>query len=213
MLATEFNRRWRRLWQSPPLSHLPAPDPAALRERYAQPHRAYHTLEHIIACLRELDEFSAATATPGPVGIAIALFYHDAIYDPRGSDNEIQSAALAKRDLGAMLPASLLNDIARLILITDHRHPAAEPDEQLIVDIDLSILGRPAGEFARYDAAIRQEYAHIPDAAYRTGRTRILQCFLDRPRLYYTPFFFEQYEANARVNLINALARLRQGSP
>jgi predicted metal-dependent HD superfamily phosphohydrolase len=212
MFANEFNERWQGLWQTAPLAHLPAPDPTALRERYRQPHRAYHNLEHIIASLGELDQFYAAGQASQPA-VALALFYHDAVYDPRASDNEMQSAALAGRDLGRLLPAPLMADITRLILVTDHRRPAMQRDEQLIVDSDLSILGRPAEEFARYDAAIREEYSHVPEKAYRAGRTRILQQFLDRPRLYRTEFFFEQYEAKARVNLINALAQLRQGLP
>jgi predicted metal-dependent HD superfamily phosphohydrolase len=95
-----------------------------------------------------------------------------------------------------------------MILATDHRRPHTTPEEPLIVDIDLSILGRDPATFDAYDRAIRAEYAHVPDDAYRIGRGKVLQHFLNRTRLYYTPWFFEQYEATARVNLQQALQRL-----
>ena len=73
----------------------------------------------------------------------------------------------------------------------------------------VAILGKPADEFARYDAAIRQEYAWVSAEAYRAGRSKVLQSFLDRDRIYQTEFFRNRYEEKARENLQRVIKRLK----
>ena len=58
-----------------------------------------------------------------------------------------------------------------------------------------------------YDRAIRAEYAHVPDGAYRAGRSGVLRGFLSRERLFLTPEF-AALDAPARLNLRRALERL-----
>lgn len=204
MAAAEFRRRWEEAWQ-----RLGAGGPSCepLLALYAEPHRAYHNAEHIIACLAELDACSAAVAQRD--ALTLALFFHDAIYDPRRGDNEEASAVVAGGMLGGRVASALLADVQRLIRITDHRHPPTAEDQKLIVDVDLSILGKPRAVFAAYETAIRAEYAHVPDDAFRAGRAKVLRHFLDRPRIYVTPQFVEQYEHAARVNLEWSLAQLQ----
>lgn len=97
-----------------------------------------------------------------------------------------------------------------LILATQHHTLPDVPGAALVVDIDLSILGRPAAEFDRYEAAIRQEYEWVPEPAYRQARLRILDGFVARPAIYQTAFFQERYEAQARLNLARSIQRLRE---
>jgi predicted metal-dependent HD superfamily phosphohydrolase len=205
----EFRRLWGVLW-----GHIgvAAPDVEPLIGRYAEAHRHYHNTAHILDCLGQYATFREATGHADAPALTVALFYHDVIYDPRGVDNEQKSAALAQEDLEAVLPQAKVADVKRLIVITDHRQPPARDDERLMVDIDLSILGRSREVFERYDAAIRSEYAHVPEEAYRAGRAKILRSFLERPRLYHTAWFFEQYEAMARVNLMRTIVRLEGGT-
>jgi predicted metal-dependent HD superfamily phosphohydrolase len=141
--------------------------------------------------------------------VRAAIFYHDAIYDPKRSDNEEQSAHLAKSALSTALVAAALDHVTRLILATDHKRPLQTLDEELIVDIDLSILGREPEVFDFYDRAIRLEYAFVPEDKYRVGRTAVLNQFLNRPQIYSTPYFQLQHETQSRVNLIKAIAALR----
>ena len=98
-----------------------------------------------------------------------------------------------------------------LILATKHNRPVSG-DAALLVDIDLAILGKPADEFDRYDAAIRQEYAWVSEEAYRAGRSKVLQSFLDRTTIYQTEFFRNLYEAQARTNLQRVLHILSKES-
>ena len=50
----------------------------------------------------------------------------------------------------------------------------SSPDAQLLVDIDLSILGSPAERFERYDQDVRKEYAWVPGFRYQEARAQVL---------------------------------------
>lgn len=178
-----------------------------LVNRYGDPRRAYHNQLHLLECLEELD--AAGETCADPATVALALWFHDAVYDPTRGDNEAASADLAAVRLAALgEPTDRIARVRELVLDTTHRDEPATPDGRLIVDVDLSILGKSQARFDNYDAAIRAEYAHVPDAAYRAGRATVLRQFLDRPTIFRTPMFVERYEHQARENLTRAVARL-----
>jgi predicted metal-dependent HD superfamily phosphohydrolase len=201
--------RWSGLWMAMGARRIP--DITPLIDLYSSSTRHYHNMGHLRACLAELD--SARHLAMDAPAIELALWYHDAIYDATRSDNEAQSADMATTAMKSVGVSQIRIDAVRsLILATRHATPPATADEMLIVDIDLSILGKPESEFAAYESAIRQEYAHVPDAGFRQGRQLILQQFLDRPRIYLTDWFFDRYEAQARVNLRESIEMLGAGS-
>lgn len=179
--------------------------------RYSEPQRAYHTLDHVADCLRRLDEVRPLLARPAEA--ELALWFHDAVYDPRRADNEEQSAALAAGALRAAgVGAGVVERVAGLIRLTSH--PAAEVtgDGAIVCDIDLAILGAPPERFEQYDAAIRREYAWVPEEMFRRERARVLAGFLARPRIYYTPTFADALEQQARANLRAAIRRYQNGT-
>jgi predicted metal-dependent HD superfamily phosphohydrolase len=180
-----------------------------LAARYAGPGRFYHTLDHLSDMLETIDRLcgeSPATA------VRLAAWFHDAVYDSRASDNEERSAALAGEVLARLgLPAGIIAEVQRLVLLT-RTHQAAEddPDGQVLLDADLAILGSSECHYDAYARAIRQEYAWVPQAQYREGRTKVLRGFLARERIYRTRTMTETHEAAARANLrreIEALSR------
>lgn len=180
---------------------------ADLLRRWAEPGRAYHGLEHLRDCLDQLDAAPADGADRDLV--EAALWFHDAVYDARSADNEALSAELAHRALAAVgVPEGTAARVAELVLLTRHREPPAGPDGRLLCDIDLSILGRDADQFDRYDRAVRLEYTWVPDFVYRRERAAVLRGLLRREPLFATPHFRERYELPARANLRRALARL-----
>ena len=85
-----------------------------------------------------------------------------------------------------------------------------EAPVQALSDIDLAILGSPPERFSSYEADVRQEYAWVPQTVYREKRVALLQRFVDRPRLYRSAPAFEMFEAQARINLSEAVLRLSQ---
>jgi predicted metal-dependent HD superfamily phosphohydrolase len=179
----------------------------ALWSAWGEPHRHYHGREHLLDCLQQLD---GSPPTDADRDLAeLALWFHDAVYVPQGADNEACSAewsARALRECGA--PAAQAERVAALIRETDHARPSQDPTGALVCDVDLSILGRPAPEFAEYERRIRAEYRRVPDLVYRVGRAAILRGLLSRGQLFQTDYFRALYEDRARENVTASLAAL-----
>jgi predicted metal-dependent HD superfamily phosphohydrolase len=186
---------------------LPAPEEplARLLSAYAEPHRAYHDLRHVLATLERAEGVRHLLADAAAV--ELALWFHDAVYDPRAADNEERSARLADRLLAGLVPHRTLARIRELILATRHPSRPADPDAQLVVDIDLAILGAAPADFAAYERDVRSEYRWVPARLYRRKRGELLRCFLARDRIYLTRPFHDELEARARRNLESATRR------
>ena len=144
--------------------------------------------------------------------MALALYYHDVIYDPTRADNEQKSAEYAVDALNTCLSLEQCQDLYALIIMTAN-HQIDESidsvkyssvkysDAAYLLDMDLSILGAPWPTYEQYANAIRQEYAHISDIDYCDGRTAVLQRLLAHPKLYLTDYYYSQLETQARDNI------------
>lgn len=191
-------------WQG---EHIQERVAAELAAAYSEPHRRYHTAQHIESCLRELGRFEAHAVHLNEV--RWALLFHDAIYDPRRNDNEARSADWACRVMQELQrPEDEIARVRKLIMATVHAAQAETPDEALLLDIDLSILGADEATFDEYDRAIRVEYEWVPEQAYRFARASVLQGFLQRERIFQTAAYQDR-EAIARRNIERAMERLR----
>ena len=177
---------------------------ADLTNRYTEKTRHYHDLTHLYNLYQSFDIH--ASALKNPLLIEAAIWWHDAIYDPKKKDNEQQSAALATSVFqGKTLPFQL-SDLSLIIESTAaHQPQKANTDFDYFLDFDLSILAAPTDIYQQYAAAIRQEYACYPDFLYKMGRRKVLKKFLERDRIYFTPIFFEQCETQARSNIQSEL--------
>jgi predicted metal-dependent HD superfamily phosphohydrolase len=181
-----------------------------LRRAYDEPHRRYHTRRHIEDCLKKLAAWPDLAARERRL-LTWAIWWHDAVYDPKAPDNEARSAAIALRDLpdlGATREEA--EEVARLVALTAGHHVGeGDPLGAAMVSIDLSILAAPRAAYDAYARAVRAEYAHVPDKAWRRGRAAVLQRFLDAPVIFPDPAFRTAHEAAARANLERELATLR----
>jgi len=199
-------RRWNAAWER---IGVPAPPSvlARLEAAYAEPHRAYHTLQHLRECFAMLD--SAVALADRPAEVELALWFHDAIYDTRALDSEERSARWARESLAEAGAASAIADrVEQLVLVTKHSGVPDGIDAQLLIDVDLSILGAGAERFDEYERQVRREFAWVPDPAFCEARKRILASFLGRPRIYATAWFTDRLEARARENLERSLRTL-----
>ncbi|WP_296509831.1 N-methyl-D-aspartate receptor NMDAR2C subunit [Rhodoferax sp.] len=177
----------------------------ALLAAYAEPHRQYHSTQHLTECLQSFE--AVCHLAQRPAEVALALWFHDAVYDVQRHDNEAQSAAWAREALTtAGVQADVTERVCALVMATRHTSAPAAGDAQLLVDIDLSILGADAQRFAQYEQQILEEYAFVPEAVFRTKRKEVLQSFSDRPRIYGTEHFYDALEVRARANLARAVA-------
>ncbi|MBI4991981.1 MAG: pantetheine-phosphate adenylyltransferase [Candidatus Harrisonbacteria bacterium] len=180
---------------------------AILSRLYSEKERAYHKFLHIEECLNELENTRALCMDPNT--LEMAIWFHDAIYNPRLKNNEEQSAKLAYEATKTMgLSETFAQKVADLVRTTIHKAVPTDPDAQLLTDIDLSILGKLAAEFDEYEKKIRKEYSWVSEDQFRAGRTAILRSFLARPSIYATEYFRNKYEKQARENLARSLAKL-----
>ncbi|TSC82815.1 MAG: N-methyl-D-aspartate receptor NMDAR2C subunit [Parcubacteria group bacterium Gr01-1014_19] len=204
-----WREMWRRLSSPGGLTEI-CEDYALLRlvAEYCQPRRFYHTTDHIEHCIAEFDE--ARHLAANPTEVEFALWFHDAVYDPMKKDNEEQSVLFALeigRECG--VSEDFLQRVGALIMETKHSSIPDNDDGQLIVDIDLAILGQPDEAFDKYEENIRKEYSFVPEDVFKVRQAEILQSFLDRPSIYYIEFFRQKYEAQARRNLQRSIQKLK----
>jgi predicted metal-dependent HD superfamily phosphohydrolase len=198
--AVKLDEVWRNCWQGIGASGSEAEVFRDLVERYGEPHRAYHTIEHVEECLDVFAWLRAEAVDPPEVEIAI--WFHDAIYRTERKDNEERSAELAAAVLSrAEVPAQRIEAVRELILVTRHDAAPRTPDQAVLLDCDLAILGASPDRFAAYDAQIRREYRWVPGFLYSRERQKVLRSFLARPRIYRTKRLFEEREKQARENL------------
>jgi predicted metal-dependent HD superfamily phosphohydrolase len=190
----------------------PLPDCPDLRDElaaaYADPSRGYHDTRHVTEVLDRLDELAGAGTDYDPSPVLLAAWFHDAVYDGE-RDAEERSATWAEDALAPLLPAPVVAEVARLVRLTEtHRPDDADLNGCALSDADLGILAAPAGRYAEYTAAVRREYAHLPDDVFDQGRAAVLQALADKPHLFHTAYARQRWEGPARANLERELAGL-----
>lgn len=205
MTPAALHANWADAWRA---LGVAAPDEALcaqLQACYGEPQRHYHTMQHLGECLAWFEREKALARRPGEV--ALALWFHDAIYDVHAHDNEARSADWARE---ALLAAGASTDAAgrvhALVMATRHDAVPEGRDAELLIDIDLSILGAERARFDDYERQVHAEYAFVPRDIRLPRRRAILQRFLDREAIYATPRMHAQLEARARANLQRSIA-------
>ena len=199
-------QRWQDLWCRLGLGMPPLPLFPMLTDGYSQPHRRYHTLQHLDECLHHLDEVAVLAERPDEV--ELALWFHDGIYQTHRADNEIRSACWARASVMAAGHNEIQADrIYNLVMATHHAHAAGTPDARLLADIDLAILGATPARFDEYERQVREEYGWVPTPLYQNRRRQLLRSFLARHDIYSSAPFRSTHEHQARENLSRSLAQ------
>ncbi|TGB06664.1 hypothetical protein [Streptomyces sp. MZ04] len=208
-MADDENHELRERWRRTLLRALDTDECVINPERYgdnlltrwAEPQRRYHTTAHLAAVLDHIDVLEEHADDPDLV--RLAAWFHDAVYLPERSTNEERSARLAERALPeAGLTDARTAEVARLVRLTVSHDPAdGDRNGEALCDADLAILAAAPDAYAAYAAAVREEYAFVPDDAFREGRAAVLRQLLALPRLFRTPHGAREWEAPARANL------------
>lgn len=168
---------------------------------YSSDGRYYHNLNHIQRVLKTVERMKPL-AHNLPV-IQLVAWFHDVIYNPNARDNEEKSADYTANILTQFQIAnSTINAVTQMILNTKH-HQAVKDDKdsQIFLDADLAILGADDWDYRVYTQEIRQEYSGFSSEDYRRGRIEVLQKLLQRERIYFTNWMFEELEGKARQNM------------
>ncbi|MFG2872065.1 hypothetical protein [Streptomyces sp. NPDC048338] len=182
----------------------PLPYGRNLLARWAEPQRRYHTVDHLRAVLDRIDELADLGGEGGELELVrLAAWFHDAVYRPDRSENEERSAVLAEKALTeAGLTVHEVAEVARLVRLTVSHDPAdGDINGEALCDADLAILASAPDTYARYTAAVREEYAFVPEDAFREGRAAVLRHLLSLPRLFRTPYGAAAWESAARGNM------------
>jgi len=171
---------------------------AELQAGYGDPARHYHTEKHIVAMLNGAAVFDFEDHDMA----RLAIFFHDIIYDPARSDNERRSADRLKQRLSGFIPAGRLGRATATIEATATHRATGNHDIDLVLDLDMAILGQPWPVYEIYARGVMTEYLpHIGEAAWRHGRVAL---FID-PTLAHGDIFLTRYfkplEAQAVENL------------
>lgn len=166
---------------------------------YSEKQRVYHTVQHLYECLVLLESIRADLNDANAV--ALALWFHDAVYDPQAKDNELKSAELFEQYMAQDLPVDIVGKIKRWIVATQKHASTNELDLQFLLDIDLAILAASPARFADYEQQIQKEYAWVNPEIYSIKRKEVLAYFYQTEPLYQTEYFQQNFEQRAKENL------------
>ncbi|MBF8964517.1 hypothetical protein I0P70_14785 [Pontibacter sp. FD36] len=171
-----------------------------LEKGYTAKDRHYHNLAHIAYMLELADRYKQEPQQQDL--LLFAIFYHDIVYKATRSDNEEQSAVIAAQRLHLLgIPEADILHVKEMIIATKAHQTNADYQTNLLLDLDLAILGADQERYDRYSEGVRKEYSIYPDLIYKPGRRKVLQHFLAQPHIYKTPAFQEAFEEKARANL------------
>ena len=178
---------------------------------WSEPHRHYHTPEHLANLIASIESQDWSGMVHSI--LTFTAFYHDVIYDPLATDNEAQSATLAENELLELgIHTAVCDAVPDLIYRTANHMDAVDFEPEYaswFLDADLQILGSEPAAYARYAQQVRSEYSVIPEKEYCGGRIGVLERFLEADAIYRTDSFREQYETQARKNLLSEIDQLK----
>jgi predicted metal-dependent HD superfamily phosphohydrolase len=173
-----------------------------LSKRYCEPHRYYHTLEHIAYLLMKGKDQDLSDEQ------TLAIWFHDAIYNPQSRSNEADSADLAVEMLRACHYPEAGIELVRQIVLDSEQHEPTVPESAKVIDLDLCPLAAEPEIYDRNHGNIRRENSWLSDTEFQNNLQMFLQRFLARDRIFWTPWG-EGLEAAARENLQRTLDSLR----
>jgi len=183
---------------------------------YGGADRHYHNLDHLVHGLCEIRVWAANTqADPADADIVKqAFWFHDAEYG-HGAQTPSNEEASAQLWFSSGL-AQNMDDAAQLIRSTDHFQEASISHrlKDIMLGVDLAILGQDDEVYGNYADAIRREYLHLPDAEYRQQRGGALAHLCRKAQagqLFADAWFADQYNERAIANMQREMAVLAAG--
>lgn len=167
---------------------------------YASNNLAYHNIQHLQHMFTTYKELNFSSENEDV--LFLAIFFHDVVYDPRQKDNEYKSAEKARTTLTALnFPSHKIEWCVQHILATENHEATEHVDTQILLDLDLSILGSDRDTYSQYAQNIRKEYSMFNDLDYQKGRIKALQHLIELPHLYQTEAARAYFYDNAIKNL------------
>lgn len=201
---------------------------------YNEPHRGYHSMQHIHSLLRlietnkfleyvDLAKYRKHITMHHNKVIAFLTFtawFHDCYYDPYlGSpDNEKISAKIfdavvepSNDDYERFEDNNMMDLIKTAILDTGFHLSSMNinyaPYSALFMDMDMHNFS-DLKEFQYNSILIRKEYPKTSEIDYLNGRKKFLESLLAKKEIYY--FYKPEFETSARKNIESELVVIDQ---
>ncbi|ADY30065.1 hypothetical protein IX49_11200 [Cellulophaga lytica] len=181
-----------------------------IEDNYLSKSRHYHNLEHLDNMISELSKIQSEVNDLDC--LLFAIYYHDIIYKPTKSDNEHQSALRFENRIAKTSFNKLSKCIAQIEATKEHKL-SDDNDTNILLDLDLSVLGKSTEEYKKYSENIRKEYRIYPDFMYKKGRKKVLKSILELDSIYKTDYFKQLYEKQAKKNLTLELNQFLKAKP
>jgi predicted metal-dependent HD superfamily phosphohydrolase len=171
--------------------------------RYREPQRHYHDLGHLNWVVRHIESIAVGQPIVDLDAVVAAGFFHDVIYDPTRSDNEVASGRLAASALTELgWDRKRVGGVDAMIRATaTHDLGGATVDDAVLFAADLAVLAAEPAGYSDYVRNVRREYGHVSDADWVTGRSTVLRSFLARAEIYAAFLGLDGWEQRARGNI------------
>jgi predicted metal-dependent HD superfamily phosphohydrolase len=128
-----------------------------------------------------------------------AILFHDIVYIPGTSDNEEQSVEYFKHSELTGFDTFNTN-VSELIMSTKYHNKGVNNLSDIMIDLDMMILGHSRKEYDVYIQQIRNEYKNIPDDKFYLARLSFLQSLYCED--YFTSFY-SGYNETLNMNMKN----------
>lgn len=177
----------------------------ALIHQYSKLGRHYHNLFHIQRMLQDLEELTLSKVRKS--NLQLAIFYHDYIYSPGASDNEMQSKIFFEEDCKALDVDPLVGSaalISEMILSTAYYETQGSVND--LGDLDLATLALPYDEYTYHGKLLFEEYSsRFLESQMIEGRRDFLVRMLSLPKIFnHDP----EMDSRAQSNMGRQLAEL-----
>jgi predicted metal-dependent HD superfamily phosphohydrolase len=183
---------------------------ASIVDAHGAPDRYYHNLKH----LKEMVDFlnPVAEQIERRSEIIFAILFHDFVYEPRGTTNEVQSAAVARTCLSELgISEDVIRRVEALILATKDHDPIPDNrDSRFFLDADMAIFGSHPERYAEYAEGIRNEYGSFEHVPYCERRAGVIFGFLERDPLFLEGSFYPELLQKAKRNIAAEIALLKR---
>ena len=179
-----------------------------LLKKYTGSSRHYHNLIHLKHMIDELEPVEDQVNDLDC--LLFAIFYHDIIYKATRKDNEHQSALLFQKRI-SNTSFDRIETCMKQIEATKAHLRSEDKDTNILLDLDLAILGQPWESYETYTKQIRKEYKIYPDFMYKKGRAKAMEDILrSEQTIFKTEYFQERYEQKAQANIAAELKLLKK---
>ena len=158
-----------------------------LIKNYMEPHRVYHTLDHIYSMFQVAQEHNIKLSDEQ----VLAILFHDAIYIPGRQDNEAKSAECFMEYCFNLKTVPFDADIVKTIILETKGHVPSIEESKIVLDLDLYGISQ-SDLFNKNSIAIKkefQDYLKISDTEYYTNNLKWIESQLKKEKIYYSDIF------------------------